>query len=65
MQQEKLRRTLAKKRAEEKLRARTPDAVLGRQHIEVQTELYLEELTDRFVVQHQCLPKVSAMYSYL
>lgn len=47
MQQEKQRRTLAKKRAEEKLRVHTPDAVSGRQHTEVQTELYLEELTDR------------------
>lgn len=47
MQQEKQRRALAKKRAEEKLRVRTPDAVQGRQNTEVQTELYLEELTDR------------------
>lgn len=46
-QQEKMRRTLAKKRAEEKLRTHTPDAVSGRQHTEVQTELYLEELTDK------------------
>lgn len=47
MLQEQKRKTLAKKRAEEKLRVRTPDAVSGRQHTEVQTELYLEELTDR------------------
>jgi hypothetical protein len=43
------RRTQAKKRAEEKSRVRTPDAVSGRQNMEVQTELYLEELTDRCV----------------
>eukprot|EP00048_Salpingoeca_helianthica_P015351 m.226298 g.226298 ORF g.226298 m.226298 type:complete len:455 (+) comp16919_c0_seq1:41-1405(+) len=46
-QQEAFRRTQAKKRAEEKSRVRTPDAVSGRQNMEVQTELYLEELTDR------------------
>ena len=31
----------------ETLRPRTPEAVDGRKHIDVQTELYLEELSDR------------------
>ncbi|KAG8444390.1 hypothetical protein GDO86_009541 [Hymenochirus boettgeri] len=46
-QQEAHRRALAKKRAKELLRPRTPEAVEGRKHIDVQTELYLEELSDR------------------
>ncbi|CAK8694853.1 radial spoke head protein 3 homolog [Clavelina lepadiformis] len=46
-QQEIRRRAIAKKRAKEQLRTRSPDAVEGRKHIEVQTELYLEELSDR------------------
>ncbi|KAE8602277.1 hypothetical protein XENTR_v10013934 [Xenopus tropicalis] len=46
-QQEAQRRALAKKRAKELLRPRTPEAVEGRKHIDVQTELYLEELSDR------------------
>ncbi|XP_063773530.1 radial spoke head protein 3 homolog [Pseudophryne corroboree] len=45
--QEARRRALAKKRAKELLRPRTPEAVEGRKHIHVQTELYLEELSDR------------------
>ncbi|KAM5165371.1 radial spoke head protein 3 homolog [Mantella aurantiaca] len=45
--QEARRRALAKKRAKELLRPRTPEPVEGRKHIEVQTELYLEELSDR------------------
>ena len=56
IQQEAKRKALAKKRAEEKLRARTPSAVAGRSHTEVQTELYLEELTDRYVV---CAPPLA------
>eukprot|EP00047_Mylnosiga_fluctuans_P003282 m.228370 g.228370 ORF g.228370 m.228370 type:complete len:449 (-) comp11733_c0_seq1:110-1456(-) len=52
IQQEAKRKALAKKRAEEKLRARTPSAVAGRSHTEVQTELYLEELTDRVEETH-------------
>lgn len=51
-QQEAFRRTQAKKRAEERSRVRTPDAVAGRQNTEVQTELYLEELTDRVEESH-------------
>ncbi|XP_053565094.1 radial spoke head protein 3 homolog [Bombina bombina] len=46
-QQEAQRRALSKKRAKELLRPRTPEPVEGRKHIDVQTELYLEELSDR------------------
>lgn len=46
-QQEARRRTLARKRAKEQLRPKSPDAVEGRKHQDVQTELYLEELSDR------------------
>ncbi|KAM3931996.1 radial spoke head protein 3 homolog [Leptodactylus fuscus] len=45
--QEARRRSLAKKRAKELLRSRSPEPVEGRKHIDVQTELYLEELSDR------------------
>ncbi|KAM4600364.1 radial spoke head protein 3 homolog [Polymixia lowei] len=45
-QQESRRRAIARKRAREQFRPRTPEAVEGRQHIDVQTELYLEELSD-------------------
>lgn len=41
------RRAIAKKRAKEQLRPRSPEPVEGRKHIDVQTELYLEELSDR------------------
>ncbi|XP_073470302.1 radial spoke head protein 3 homolog [Aquarana catesbeiana] len=44
--QEARRRALAKKRAKDLLRPRTPEPVEGRKNIEVQTELYLEELSD-------------------
>ncbi|XP_013061487.1 radial spoke head protein 3 homolog B-like isoform X1 [Biomphalaria glabrata] len=46
-QQENRRRAIAKKRAKDQLRPRSPDPVEGRKHIDVQTELYLEELSDR------------------
>lgn len=46
-QQESRRRAIARKRAKEQLRPKSPDAVEGRKHIDVQTELYLEELSDR------------------
>jgi hypothetical protein len=46
-QQELARRRAAKKRQQQKQRPRTPKAVDGRKHTDVQTELYLEELTDR------------------
>ncbi|XP_033859940.1 radial spoke head protein 3 homolog isoform X1 [Acipenser ruthenus] len=45
--QEARRRAVARKRAKEQLRPRTPEPVEGRKHIDVQTELYLEELSDR------------------
>ena len=46
-QAEAARRTAARKRVADKQRPATPEAVDGRKHIDVQTELYLEELTDR------------------
>ncbi|XP_060568549.1 radial spoke head protein 3 homolog [Ruditapes philippinarum] len=46
-QQENRRRAIARKRAKEQLRPRSPEPVEGRKHIDVQTELYLEELSDR------------------
>ncbi|XP_036406123.1 radial spoke head protein 3 homolog [Megalops cyprinoides] len=45
-QQEAKRRAAARKRAKAQFRSRTPEAVDGRTHIDVQTELYLEELSD-------------------
>ena len=46
-QQESRRRAVARRRAREQLRPRSPEAVDGRRHVDVQTELYLEEITDR------------------
>ncbi|XP_041462863.1 radial spoke head protein 3 homolog [Lytechinus variegatus] len=46
-QQEIRRRKIAAKRAKDQLRPRSPEPVEGRKHIDVQTELYLEELSDR------------------
>lgn len=46
-EQEARRRAIAKKRAKQQLRPKSPEAVEGRKHIDVQTELYLEELSDR------------------
>lgn len=46
-QQESRRRAIARKRAKDQLRPRSPEAVEGRKHMDVQTELYLEELSDR------------------
>ncbi|KAL3052340.1 radial spoke head protein 3 homolog [Trematomus bernacchii] len=48
-QQEIRRRTVATKRAREQCRTRTPEALQGRKHIDVQTDLYLEELSDVIV----------------
>ncbi|EDV24527.1 uncharacterized protein TRIADDRAFT_56411 [Trichoplax adhaerens] len=45
--EESRRRAIAKKRAKEQMKPKTPEPVEGRQHIEIQTELYLEELSDR------------------
>ena len=41
------RRVIARRRAKDQLRPKSPDPVEGRQHIHIQTELYLEELSDR------------------
>ncbi|XP_046848861.1 radial spoke head protein 3 homolog B-like [Xenia sp. Carnegie-2017] len=46
-QQEARRRAIARKRAKKQLAPKSPEAVEGRRHVDVQTELYLEELTDR------------------
>ncbi|KAJ8275348.1 hypothetical protein COCON_G00099730 [Conger conger] len=46
-QQEARRKAIARRRAKAQFRSRTPEAVEGRQHMDVQTELYLEELSDR------------------
>ncbi|XP_055982288.1 radial spoke head protein 3 homolog [Sorex fumeus] len=49
------RKTLAQKRAVEQLKAETPEAVEGRKHVDVQTELYLEEIADRMIeVDMEC-----------
>ncbi|KAM4817247.1 radial spoke head protein 3 homolog [Urocitellus parryii] len=49
------RRALARKRAQEQLRPRTPEPVEGRKHVNVQTELYLEEIADRVIeVDMEC-----------
>ncbi|XP_046525925.1 radial spoke head protein 3 homolog [Equus quagga] len=49
------RRALARKRAQEQLRPHTPEPVEGRQHVDVQTELYLEEIVDRTIeVDMEC-----------
>ncbi|XP_029903187.1 radial spoke head protein 3 homolog [Myripristis murdjan] len=45
-QQEARRRAMARKRAREQFVPRTPEALKGRMHADVQTELYLEELSD-------------------
>ncbi|KAM9461239.1 radial spoke head protein 3 homolog isoform 1-T2 [Clarias gariepinus] len=45
-QQEALRRVTAKKRAKDKFQTRSPVPLEGRKHIDVQTELYLEDLSD-------------------
>lgn len=46
-QQEARRRAIARKRAKEQLKPRSPEPPEGRKHQDVQTELYLEELSDR------------------
>ncbi|XP_058390044.1 radial spoke head protein 3 homolog [Diceros bicornis minor] len=54
-QQQARRRALARKRAQEQLRPRTPEPVEGRKHVDVQTELYLEEIADRIIeVDMEC-----------
>lgn len=46
-EQEERKRALARRRAREQARRHTPEPVEGRKHIPIQTELYLEELSDR------------------
>uniref|UniRef100_A0A2K6SEF9 Radial spoke head 3 n=2 Tax=Saimiri boliviensis TaxID=27679 RepID=A0A2K6SEF9_SAIBB len=54
-QQEAKKRALARKRAQEQLRPQTPEPVEGRKHVNVQTELYLEEIADRIIeVDMEC-----------
>ncbi|POI26988.1 hypothetical protein CIB84_009262 [Bambusicola thoracicus] len=48
-QREARRKALARKRAEEQIQLRTPEPVEGREHVHVQTELYLEEISDRII----------------
>ncbi|XP_064303190.1 radial spoke head protein 3 homolog [Phalacrocorax carbo] len=48
-QKEAWKRAQARKRAEEQMQQRTPEPVEGREHIHVQTELYLEEISDRII----------------
>ncbi|KAI5773744.1 RSPH3 [Gulo gulo luscus] len=48
-QQQAKRRALARKRAQEQLRPRTPEPVEGRKHVDVQTEIYLEEIADHII----------------
>ncbi|CAI9716840.1 Hypothetical predicted protein [Octopus vulgaris] len=45
--QEAKRRANARRRAKEQFERLTPEPVPGRKHIDVQTELYLEEISDR------------------
>ncbi|TPX45283.1 hypothetical protein SeMB42_g00001 [Synchytrium endobioticum] len=46
-QAELKRRLKARRRAEALRRPKTPDAVEGRRHVDVQTDVYLEELSDK------------------
>lgn len=53
--QQSKRRALARRRTQEQLRAQTPEPVEGRKHVDVQTELYLEEIADRIIeVDMEC-----------
>ncbi|XP_075270003.1 radial spoke head protein 3 homolog [Opisthocomus hoazin] len=54
-QKEARKRALARKRLKEQLQPRTPEPVEGREHVHVQTELYLEEISDRVIeVDTEC-----------
>ncbi|NXY17616.1 RSPH3 protein, partial [Atrichornis clamosus] len=49
------KRVLARKLTKEHIRPGTPEPVKGRQHVHVQTELYLEEISDRIIeVDGEC-----------
>ncbi|XP_054910352.1 radial spoke head protein 3 homolog [Poeciliopsis prolifica] len=45
-QQAYRRRAIARKQAKEQLKTKTPEAIQGRQHVEVQTDSFLEELSN-------------------
>ncbi|NWH75306.1 RSPH3 protein, partial [Piaya cayana] len=54
-QTEAWRKLLVRKCTEDHVRSRTPEPVQGREHIHVQTELYLEEISDRIIeVDKEC-----------
>ncbi|NWW34201.1 RSPH3 protein, partial [Panurus biarmicus] len=54
-QRRALKHILARKLREEQIRPGTPEPVEGREHIYVQTELYLEEISDRVIeVDGEC-----------
>ncbi|NXW97767.1 RSPH3 protein, partial [Larus smithsonianus] len=54
-QREARKKALARKHAKEQMQPRTPEPVEGREHIHVQTELYLEEISDRIIeVDTEC-----------
>ncbi|NXN50518.1 RSPH3 protein, partial [Rynchops niger] len=54
-QREARKKALARKRAKEQMQPRTPEPVEGREHIHVQTELYLEEISERIIeVDTEC-----------
>ncbi|NXE88329.1 RSPH3 protein, partial [Menura novaehollandiae] len=49
------KRVLARKQTKEQIQPVTPEPVEGRQHVHVQTELYLEEISDRIIeVDGEC-----------
>ncbi|KAM8788009.1 radial spoke head protein 3 homolog [Rhynchonycteris naso] len=49
------KKTFARKRTQEQLKPQTPEPVEGRKHVDVQTELYLEEIADRIIeVDMEC-----------
>ncbi|KAM5228763.1 radial spoke head protein 3 homolog [Ctenodactylus gundi] len=49
------KRILSKKGAQEQFKSWTPEPVEGRKHVDVQTELYLEEIADRILeVDMEC-----------
>ncbi|EHB07031.1 Radial spoke head protein 3-like protein [Heterocephalus glaber] len=54
-QQQAKKKALAKKQAQDQFKPRTPEPVEGRKHVDVQTELYLEEIADRVIeVDMEC-----------
>ncbi|KAM6185252.1 radial spoke head protein 3 homolog [Rhynchocyon petersi] len=54
-QQQAKQRALLRRQARDQLRPHTPEPVEGRKHVDVQTELYLEEIADRIIeVDMEC-----------